>query len=132
MRVVNKLMVLVFIVLCLVLYGSTAQAAGIAVSTAISSIAAQETPTDGGDEGEPTSPCAAAAALGADSAQLETLRALRDNVLAKSPVGRQIIKIYYAKSDAIVAALESNPALKNAAKAVLDAIIPIADVLAGN
>lgn len=130
MRVANKLMVLVFIVLCLMLYGSTAQAAGIAVSTAISSIAAQSTPTDGGEE--PTSPCAAAAALGADSAQLDTLRALRDNVLGKSPVGRQIIKIYYAKSDAIVAALESNPALKNAAKAALDAIIPIAGILAGN
>ncbi|MCX8043845.1 MAG: hypothetical protein N3B18_06950 [Desulfobacterota bacterium] len=124
-------MVLAFIVCCIMLYGGTVQAAGIAVSTAISSMAAQTTPTDGGDEEEPESPCAAAAALGADSAQLETLRVLRDNVLAKSPAGRQIIKIYYAKSDTIVAALEANPALKNAAKAVFDALIPIAGALAG-
>ena len=118
-------------VLCIMLYGSQVQAAGIAISTAIGSVAIQSTPTDGGEEPEePTSPCAAAAALGADSAQLETLRVLRDNVLAKSPIGRQIIKIYYAKSAAIIAAFEANPALKKAAKSTLDAIIPIAGVLA--
>jgi len=130
MEAMKKLFFVAFVVACLLSFGTTVQAAGTTTSVvAISSQALETTPTDGGGE-EGGGPCAAAAALGADQGQLEALRALRDNVLAKSPVGRQIVKIYYAQSPAVIAAFEKNPALKNAAKAALDAIIPIAELIA--
>lgn len=117
---------------CAVLWGNIVYAADVSISSvAISSQALQTTPTDGGDDGtDDGGTCAAAAVLGADDAQLDTLRAFRDGVLAKSPVGQQLIKIYYAKSGALIAAFEKNPALKNYAKAALQAVLPVVDVFA--
>lgn len=120
------------VIACFVLCVTTAQAAPLAIAdVAVASYAMDTTPTDGGDDDGDESPCAAAAALGADDGQLETLRALRDNVLAKSPAGRQIIKIYYANSNAVIAAFDKSPALKSAAKSALETIIPLAEIIAG-
>lgn len=95
------------------------------ISVGIGSQALQTTPTDGDDDG----PCAAAYVLGSDDPQLNTLRAFRDNVLAKSPAGQQLIKLYYAQNDKLIALIETSPAFKNAAKNILAAIVPAVDML---
>lgn len=102
---------------------STVVAADLTV--AISSQALATTPDDGGGS------CAAAYVLGSDDPQLDTLRAFRDNVLAKSPTGQQLIKMYYTQNDKIIALLESSPAFKKSAKNILVAIAPAIDTLLG-
>jgi len=130
MKALKGFMFLAAIFSCLVLSASLVSAAEVAIaSVAINSQALQTTPTDGGDDDGGS--CAAAAVLGADDAQLDTLRAFRDGVLAKSPVGQQLVKIYYAKSGALIAAFEKNPALKNYAKAALEAALPVVEVFSG-
>ncbi len=127
MKALRRFLFLATILSCVVLSGSMAYAAAVTINgVAISSQALQTTPTDDGDDDG--GPCAAAAVLGADDAQLDTLRAFRDTVLAKSPAGQQLIKIYYAKSAAIIAAIEKNPALKGYAAAALQAVLPAVDV----
>lgn len=108
---------------CLLMNQGNVFAAGIdSQNIAISSLAGEATPTGG---------CPAAALLGTDDPQLDTLRQFRDNVLAKSPAGRQLIKIYYATGSKIVAVLDNNPALKNSAKKALEAILPAVDIAVG-
>jgi len=63
--------------------------------------------------------------LGANNPELESLRALRDNRLAASAVGRKIIQIYYNNAAGINAALDRSPALRAVARRALEVIAPI-------
>jgi len=97
-------------------------------AVSISSFAAAATPDDGGGDDDS---CAASAVLGSDNPQLGSLRLLRDEVLSKSPAGRQIIKLYYAASNQMTAAINSNPALKKSARQALESILPAIEVIIG-
>lgn len=66
--------------------------------------------------------CPAKKVLGEDNPKLENLRALRDGRLAQSAVGRRLIQIYYTNADSITAAIDRSPALRAAARRVLEAI----------
>ena len=70
-------------------------------------------------------PCVASYLLGADDPRLDTLRRYRDEKLAASKAGREIIKLYYDKSDEIIAVCEKNPAAKRSLKQMLESIIPV-------
>ena len=69
--------------------------------------------------------CPAAKLLGQDNPDLENLRAFRDSTLAQSAVGRKVIQIYYNNADSINAALDSSPALREAARRMLESIAPL-------
>jgi hypothetical protein len=69
--------------------------------------------------------CPAKKALGENNPKLENLRDFRDSKLAQSAVGRRIINIYYNNADSINAALERSPALRAAARRVLEIIAPM-------
>ncbi len=58
------------------------------------------------------STCPASAALGSASPQLDTLRVFRDDVLAKSPAGKALVKLYYRSGAGVSAYLDAHPALK--------------------
>jgi hypothetical protein len=68
-------------------------------------------------------PCVASYLLGADDPRLDKLRHYRDEKLATSKAGRDIIKMYYDKSDDIIAVCEKNPAAKRSLKQMLESII---------
>ena len=70
-------------------------------------------------------PCVASYLLGADDPRLDTLRHYRDEKLATSKAGRDLIKMYYDKSDDIIALCEKNPAAKQSLKQMLESIIPV-------
>lgn len=70
-------------------------------------------------------PCPAAAVLGKDDPRLSTLRKFRDELMAKSLVGKKLIEVYYTNSNAIDATLDGNPALKNFAQKILESAIPV-------
>lgn len=72
-----------------------------------------------------TTACPATRVLGADNPQLENLYHFRDSSLAKSTLGRKVIAIYYNNAASINAAFENSPALRAAAKRVLEAIAPM-------
>jgi len=67
--------------------------------------------------------CVASYLLGADDPRLDTLRRYRDEKLATSKAGRDLIKMYYDKSDDIIAVCEKNPAAKRSLKQMLESII---------
>ena len=69
--------------------------------------------------------CPAEKVLGEDNPNLENLRAFRDSTLAQSAVGRKVIQIYYNNADSINAALDSSPALREAARRMLESIAPL-------
>jgi len=69
--------------------------------------------------------CAATQVLGEDNPVLEQLRNFRDSSLAQNIIGRRIIQIYYNNADSINAALERSPALREAARRVLEVIAPM-------
>jgi hypothetical protein len=66
--------------------------------------------------------------LGADNPKLQNLRSFRDSKLTQSAIGRKVIQIYYNNADNINAALDKSPALREAARRVLEVIAPIVGV----
>jgi spore coat protein A, manganese oxidase len=70
-------------------------------------------------------PCPATQALGAGNQKLENLRAFRDSNLTQSAVGRTIIQLYYNNAAGINAALDNSPALRDAARRMLEAVAPL-------
>ena len=74
-------------------------------------------------------PCAAESALGPDDPRLDTLRTYRDEVLAKSANGKKLISLYYRSSEDIAKLFEKNPALKQSARELLEAILPAVEKL---
>ena len=69
--------------------------------------------------------CPFATIFGEDSEEVEILRYVRDNVLSQTPVGQEIIRLYYEWSPAIVKAMEDDEAFKEEVKEMIDKILPL-------
>jgi hypothetical protein len=69
--------------------------------------------------------CPMSLALGGDSNDLKTLRKFRDEVLNKTPVGQEIIKLYYQWSPVIVKAMEQDEEFKEEVKEMIERILPM-------
>ena len=67
--------------------------------------------------------CASEAIYGEDSQEVEILRAVRDTILSATPQGREMIKLYYQWSPVIVRAIESDEALKEEIKSLIDGVL---------
>ena len=60
---------------------------------------------------------------GKGSEEVELLRVFRDEVLSQSPVGQEIIELYYQWSPAIVQAMEEDDAFKEEVKEMVDGVL---------
>ena len=57
--------------------------------------------------------------------EVELLRNFRDEVLSQSPVGQEIISLYYDLSPAIVKAMEEDAAFKEEVKEMVDGVLEL-------
>jgi hypothetical protein len=71
----------------------------------------------------PSQGCPAGEIYGEQSDEAQLLRSFRDNILNKTPEGREMIRLYYAWSPVIVGALEKDKKFKEEMKAVVDEIL---------
>jgi hypothetical protein len=69
--------------------------------------------------------CPSQEIYGANSAEVQVLRFVRDNILAATPEGREIISLYYQLSPVIVAAMQNDPAFKAEMKAISDGVLQL-------
>jgi len=67
--------------------------------------------------------CVASYLLGADDPRLDILRQIRDENMATSKTGKNIIKMYYDKSDNIIDICEKSPTVKWFLKLMLESIL---------
>jgi hypothetical protein len=74
-----------------------------------------------------SSTCTAEKIYGEYSEEAELLRKYRDEVLSKTPVGQEIIRLYYEWSPAIVKAMEEDEEFKSEVKELIDGILPVTD-----
>jgi hypothetical protein len=72
-------------------------------------------------------PCPITRMLGDRDATVRRLRDLRDSRLAQSAIGRKVIQIYYNNADSINSAFERSPALRAAARSVLESAAPLVE-----
>jgi hypothetical protein len=72
-----------------------------------------------------TGPCVAKVIYGEESEEVELLRYIRDNVLSQTPEGREIIRLYYQWSPAIVKAMEEDEEFKEEVKGVIDELLTL-------
>ena len=70
-----------------------------------------------------TGDCPSTEMYGEDSEEAELLRELRDNVLAQTPEGREIIKLYYQWSPVIVKTMEEDEEFRACAKEMIDGVL---------
>jgi hypothetical protein len=70
-------------------------------------------------------PCAVAEIYGEDSEEAALLRVFRDDVLRRTPNGREVIKLYYRWSPAIVKSMKDNEDFKKAVKKIIDENLPL-------
>ena len=72
----------------------------------------------------PASPtCTAEKIYGVYSKETELLRFFRDNVLGKTPEGRELIRLYYDWSPAITEVMDKDEALKENLKELIDGVL---------
>jgi len=69
-------------------------------------------------------PCPIELIYGEHSKETEYLRNFRDNLLSQTPEGKEIIKLYYEWSPAIVKAMEEDEAFEEEVKSIIDEILP--------
>ncbi|UCE74914.1 MAG: hypothetical protein JSV56_04220, partial [Methanomassiliicoccales archaeon] len=62
---------------------------------------------------------------GEDTEEVELLRYVRDNVLSHTPEGRELIKLYYQWSPAIVKVMEKDAGFKEEVKELIEGILPM-------
>ena len=60
---------------------------------------------------------------GNNSEETELLRYIRDNVLKKTPEGRELINLHYRWSPVIVKAMENDEEFKQAVKEMIDGVM---------
>ena len=73
------------------------------------------------EESEPD--CSSIVLYGECSEETELLRYFRDNVLIKTPEGRELIKLYYLWSPIIVEVMEKDEGFKEEVKEMIDGIL---------
>ena len=69
--------------------------------------------------------CSSELIYGEQSEEVDTLRYFRDNVLSMTPEGKELIKLYYQWSPAIVKAMEKDEEFKEEAKEMVDGILEL-------
>jgi hypothetical protein len=74
------------------------------------------------------SSCLASSVLGANDPRLYILRRFRDEVLVKSPIGNQLVNIYYENSGTLVEVLEGHEFCRTVAATFLKKIIPVIEL----
>ncbi len=74
------------------------------------------------------SPCLVRKIYSENSEEVEFLRNFRDHILSKTPSGRELIRLYYQLSPAIVKAVEENEALREEVKKIIDKTLPLIEV----
>jgi len=67
--------------------------------------------------------CPAGKIYGEHSEEAETLRYVRDNILNHTPEGKEIIKLYYQWSPAIVKAMDEDEEFKKELKEMIDGVL---------
>jgi len=67
--------------------------------------------------------CTTEVIYGENSEEVELLRSIRDNVLSKTPEGREIIRLYYQLSPVILKAMEGDEAFKEEVKEMIDGVV---------
>jgi hypothetical protein len=72
--------------------------------------------------------CPAEQIFGPLSEEVTLLRTFRDDILSKTPVGQQMIKLYYQWSPAIIEAMEGNKTFKKRIKGIIDEALPLIGV----
>lgn len=70
-------------------------------------------------------PCVFERIYGGHSEKVGTLRCFRDNILSRTPIGQEIIRLYYQWSPAIVRAMEGNNEFKQEIKEMIDPVLPL-------
>jgi hypothetical protein len=68
-------------------------------------------------------PCAAKKIYGEDSKEVETLRYIRDTILSHTPEGRELIRMYYQWSPAIVKVMQEDGGFKENVKEMIDGVL---------
>ena len=69
--------------------------------------------------------CPAEELYGEHTEKTESLRYFRDNILGKTPEGKEIIRLYYKWSPVIVRAMKDDKEFKGEVKALIDKILPM-------
>jgi hypothetical protein len=72
---------------------------------------------------QPEGPCPAEEIYGEHSAEVATLRTVRDNILSLTPEGREIIKLYYQWAPMVTMAVRNNRTLKAEVQELIDGIM---------
>ena len=72
-----------------------------------------------------SSECVVVFMYGDDSEKSELLRHFRDNTLAQTPEGQELIKLYYEYSPVVVRAMELDKEFKEEVKGMIDEILPL-------
>jgi hypothetical protein len=73
----------------------------------------------------PVTTCPAKEIYGEGSPEVTLLRALRDNLLSKSPEGQELIKLYYQWSFLILRAMEEDEEFKQELNDMIDELLPV-------
>lgn len=71
-----------------------------------------------------TTNCPTEEIYGKDSVEVVILRSIRDNVLSKTPEGREVIKLYYLWSPIVTVAIKNDHSLRKGVKEMVDEILP--------
>ena len=75
----------------------------------------------------PLFPCPLLELYGEHSAEVNYLRYVRDEVLSKNPEGRELIKLYYQLSPAIVKLMREDKLFKEKLREVIESILSVLD-----
>ena len=69
--------------------------------------------------------CSARTALNNDPEKIDTLRRFRDEVLSKTPLGREYITLYYRWSPVVVQMMQEDEELKEEVQILLEELLPL-------
>ena len=79
--------------------------------------------TDGDGQGNRCDRCPVLGILGEGSPEVQLLRDFRDDILSKTPEGREIIKLYYALAPAVVTAMEEDEVFEAECRELLEEVL---------
>jgi hypothetical protein len=68
-------------------------------------------------------------ALNDNKIKTDTLRRFRDEVLSKTPIGQEYIRLYYQWSPFIVQAMEEDEEFKQEVKELIEQLLPMIEAM---
>jgi hypothetical protein len=77
----------------------------------------------------PNAECPLINALNNDEKKIDTLRRFRDEVLSKTPVGQEYIRLYYEWSPVIVQAMEEDEEFKQEVRELIEQLLPMIEAM---